>query len=242
MIIKSLVKNILPYYLVQEIILAKRKREIPTNLAETLFYNQKLVNSYSQTFEDLIIDGILKKQKGFYIDIGANDPDHLSNTKRFYDIGWEGINIDPNPVSIQKFDYERKNDINLNVGIGNQNREMKFYELTYSSLSSFDKEMALYNSRRFNVKIEKEYFVKVIKLIDIYNTYVKEKEVDFISIDTEGYEMEVLKSNNWQIFRPKLILIETGFAHKEIYEFLTKAKYAPVLYNGLNALFIDQHN
>ncbi len=235
-----MIKNILPFYFVEKIILQKNKREVSPNKPEPFFYNPKTVNSYSQTFEDLIIDGILKKQKGFYIDIGANDPEHLSNTKRFYDIGWEGINIEPNPLCIQKFNIEREKDINLNVGIGNQRGEMKFYELTYSSLSSFDKEMALYNSQRFNVKIEKEYFVKVIKLFDVFNTYVKDKEVDFVSIDTEGYEMEVLKSNDWQIFRPKLILIETGLAHTEIHDFLIKEKYAPVLHNGLNSLFVDQ--
>src|SRR3989344_293995 len=78
-----------------------------------LFIFKLLQNSYSQQGEDLIIDKLLVgKKKGFYVDVGAHDPVRFSNTKRFYDKGWSGINIDPNPWLIKKFQKQRDRDIN----------------------------------------------------------------------------------------------------------------------------------
>jgi FkbM family methyltransferase len=241
--IKKIIKNILPYFVVNQYIKycdSKAKKNTPEKtITQKPTYNSKLINSYSQIHEDLLIDAILNVEKGFYIDIGANDPQHFSNTKRFYDKGWNGINIDPNPKCYEKFIDTRTRDINLNLGISSIRGELQFYELTYPPLSSFSKEMAIINAENFGIKIEKEYKVKVICLKDIYQEYVDNKTVDFISIDTEGHEMQVLEGNNWEKYRPKLLIIETGRLHSEIYDYVISKNYSPIIHNNLNAIFIN---
>src|SRR5579864_1383027 len=75
--------------------------------------------SYSQYKEDLWIDRMLGyKKNGFYIDIGASDPNYLNNTKKFYEKGWKGLNVEPNPSTFRKLKEDRDRDINLNVGVG----------------------------------------------------------------------------------------------------------------------------
>jgi FkbM family methyltransferase len=241
--LKKIIKNILPYFVFNQYRkycdAKAKKNESEKKIPEKLAYNSKLINSYSQIHEDLIIDAILNSEKGFYIDIGANDPQHLSNTKRFYDKGWNGINIDPNPKCYEKFIDTRTRDINLNLGISNTKGELQFYELTYPPLSSFSKEMAIINAENFGIKIEKEYKVKVVSLKDIYEEFVKDKTVDFISIDTEGHEMEVLEGNDWNLYRPKLLIIETGRLHAEIYNYVVSKNYSPVIHNNLNGIYIN---
>ena len=77
--------------------------------------------SYSQFYEDLILFCIFYDVKnGFYIDVGANDPNHISVTKAFYLRGWNGINLEPLPDKYELLLKERKRDLNLQIGVGNE--------------------------------------------------------------------------------------------------------------------------
>ena len=83
---------------------------------KNLFLN---FNSYSQFYEDLILYSIFYDiNNGFYIDIGANDPNDISVTKAFYMIGWNGINIEPLPDKFKELAKIRKKDVNLNIAVG----------------------------------------------------------------------------------------------------------------------------
>ena len=98
------------------------------------FVDPHSINSYSQYQEDLIIDSYFKnKLKGSYVDIGAYDPNDLSNTKKFYLRGWSGINIDPNLSAIENFNQERDRDINLNIGISLIEGKEVFYEMNHKT-------------------------------------------------------------------------------------------------------------
>ncbi|MEK7502683.1 MAG: FkbM family methyltransferase [Patescibacteria group bacterium] len=165
--------------------------------------------SFSQKGEDLILEQIFKgKKKGFYIDVGANDPDIFSNTKKFYLRGWRGINIEPNPILLKKFVIKRKRDINLNVGIGKKKYSAVFYEFEMNALSTFSKK-DMENKIKLGCKLKKAYKVKIYRLEDIIKKFYK-KKIDFITVDTEGMDFEVLRSNDWERFRPKAICVETG--------------------------------
>src|SRR3989339_633328 len=90
--------------------------------------NVKPKYSYSQTGEDIIIDFFLKEKKsGFYIDVGAYHPVNLSNTYKFYKRGWNGVNIEPNHNKLSLFKNQRTRDINLNIGIGQNETKSKFF-------------------------------------------------------------------------------------------------------------------
>ena len=163
----------------------------------------------SQCGEDLIIESLIPfKKDGFYIDIGANHPIKYSNTFLFKNKGWKGINIEPNPDRMKLFKIFRRKDINLNIGIGREKSELDFYVFNEHTLSTFDANSAK-EFEKIGHKIIRTIKVPVLPLKEIMEKHVKEKEVDLMSIDTEGYDMEVLESNDWNKFRPRFIILET---------------------------------
>lgn len=205
--------------------------------------------SYSQKGEDLIINKYFKKKKrGFYIDIGAYDPKRLNNTNYFYQKGWHGVNIEPNPTRIKLFDKVRKRDINLKIGIGPKRKIMEFYMFEGEGISTFSEKEA--NSlSKVGYKIKQKIKVPIYRLEQIMKKYAK-ADIDFISIDTEGMEIEVLKSNNWKKFRPKLLCIETidfidllatgketANRKKGIDKYLKSIGYREYCHNELNTIY-----
>lgn len=102
-----------------------------------------IINSHSQAREDLIIDKLLKKTNGFYIDIGANHPTKINNTYRFYKKGWRGINIEPDVNNYKLFSSIRGEDVNLNCGLSDRNEILVFYIFERDVLSTFSKKMLM---------------------------------------------------------------------------------------------------
>ena len=207
--------------------------------------NRTLLNSYSQKKEDIFIDKLLgNKQKGFYVDVGAHDPYQFSNTYRFYKKGWRGINLEPDETGYKKFVELRKRDINLNIGVGNTNHALTFYKFCPSALSTFsEREAKTYIRKGFT--LEKKVEVKVEKLSSIFRKYLPVKTIDFMSIDTEGFETEVLDSNNWSIFKPRIICIESvtyGGKRKDdgYHKFLISVGYNKIYDNKLNSIYLLQ--
>lgn len=164
----------------------------------------------SQTGEDLIIESLLPQKKdGFYVDIGANHPIKFNNTFLFHNKGWSGINIEPNPSRAWLLSLLRRNDINLSIGIGSQKSNMDFYVFKVNTLSTFDKKSSD-EYQRMGHRLKKVINIPILPLKDVLNEYCEtSKEIDIMSIDTEGLDMEVLKSNDWKKFRPHFIILET---------------------------------
>lgn len=217
-------------------------------------YIKKYVwGSFSQKGEDLIIERIIgNKKKGFYIDIGAHNPNVFSNTKRFYVKGWSGINIEPNPILIKEFAAQRKRDINLNIGIRNTFGKATFYEFEVDGLSTFSKDEKEKNLK-LGYRLKQELEINVFRLSTVIEKYCKTK-IDFISIDTEGLDFEVLQSNDWEKFRPTVVCVETGNffsmivgkkknSKKEaIHSLMSKNMYKAYYDNGLNTIYVDDKN
>lgn len=204
--------------------------------------------SYSQKGEDLVIEKIIgKKKKGFYVDVGAHNPELFNNTKRFYDKGWRGINIEPNPLLIKALFVKRKRDINLNIGIKKQKGVGSFYEFEADSLSTFSKKEK--DSKiKLGYKLKQEHKIKVLPLMDVLKKHGK-LPIDFISVDTEGLDLEVLQSNDWKKYRPTLVCVETGVfkdmlagkkksGKKNLIDIeMSKQGYQVVFTNGLNTIY-----
>lgn len=207
-------------------------------------YYKPFKGSFGQYGEDIIIDKLLgNKPSGFYVDVGAFDPDKLSNTKRFYLKGWKGINIEPNPKKIKKFNILRPDDINLDIGISNRKGEMLCYKFRENNSYTFSKEVVA-QYLKWGLHLEKEFKIKVDTLKNIFDRYLEGRKIDFISIDTEGHEMAVLQGNNWQAYRPKLICIESFNVVNRDYDkkqekFLNDKSYKKVYNNGLNSFYIN---
>lgn len=186
--------------------------------------------SYSTINEDNILDWLTGyKEKGNYIDIGANNPEHTNNTKLFYKRGWRGVNIEPNVKGYEQFLEKRPEDINLNCAIGNG--EADYYENPDDSYrntcvkSWADKwestEWRLKDKRRITLKPLSEVFKES-------NLGV----VDFLKIDVETFEHEVLKSNDWNRYKPIVLCLE-GFG----YGYLRKYGYKWVFWDGNNSYY-----
>ncbi len=213
-----------------------------------IFCMRVIKGSFSQNGEDLVIDKLLNyKKTGFYVDIGAYDPYRFSNTYRFYKKGWRGINIEPNINNYKKFIIARSKDMNLNIGIGTKTGSLTFYIFFPDTLSTFSTKEAL-EYEKMGFKKIKELKVYVKRLDKVFLKYRHKDKVDFLSIDTEGFEMEVLKSNNWKKFRPKIICIESftfnnslvgSRERKDIGRFLSKMDYIKVYSNDTNIIYLD---
>jgi FkbM family methyltransferase len=203
--------------------------------------NRLYIKSYSQYGEDLLIDAILGcKPTGTYVDIGANDPTLFSNTKRFYDRGWTGINIEPNPLHFTGLLKKRNRDVNLNIGISDKESTLPFYVLKADMVSTLDKNTAIRNCQDYDTSIQNVIDVPVSRLDTTLDTFLGGRTIDFMSIDVEGAEMLVLHGNNWNRYRPQVILIEIQDNTGNIIDFLTTRNYLPIMSNGTNAVFIDR--
>lgn len=205
-----------------------------------LKYLSDTSSSHAQHLEDLALLALQnKKSEGFYIDIGANHPEKINNTKLFYDMGWNGINIEPNPNLIEAFKLSRTRDINLNLGISPLNGSLTFYVLDDDTFSSFNKDFIDDITKRTSRKLVAEYEVKTMPLKEIISTYAKDKSIDFISVDVEGYDLEVLKSNDWDLYRPKFIILELVHNESRLLDYVKSIDYKVVYKNECNSIFKD---
>jgi FkbM family methyltransferase len=150
-----------------------------------------------------------KKVSGFYIDVGAHHPFRFSNTFIFYKQGWRGINIDAMPGSMKIFQKKRPRDINLEIPIGNNNSMLTYYCFNEPALNGFSQKLSMERDGKEGFYIEKKILLQnrtLDSVLDMYLPY--ETKIDFMSIDVEGLDLDVLRSNDWLKYRPIIILIE----------------------------------
>ncbi len=205
--------------------------------------------SYSQNLEDVMLWRALKHIKnGFYIDVGANDPEIHSVTKAFYDNKWSGINIEPVNYWFEKLELNRKNDINLRLALSKKNAVMTFYEVENSGLSTLDKDTAIKHAKNLPFEV-KEYEVPVRKLESIINEYCKGKsDIHFLKIDVEGAEKSVLEGGDFNISKPWIVLVEATKPMTEEVSFndweyiLLDAGYEFVYFDGINRFYISNEH
>ncbi|MBE9015031.1 FkbM family methyltransferase [Chroococcidiopsidales cyanobacterium LEGE 13417] len=219
--VKRILKNILPIKILS--LLQKLKKQLNNNYVN---------KSYSQEGEDLILNKIFEcKQNGFYVDVGAHHPKRFSNTYLFYQKGWNGINIDAMPGSMNLFKKYRPRDINIEAAIAKEKTEMSFFMFDEPALNTFDRNLAAERIAH-GWKLLKEQSAIATPLKEILNSnLVSQQKIDFMSIDVEGLDLEVLYSNDWQAFKPEYILIEclnlsvTKLSTNETYQFLIQQGY-----------------
>jgi FkbM family methyltransferase len=190
--------------------------------------------SYAQNNEDLILTVLLGDvKKGFYVDVGANHPHHDSVTKLFYKQGWHGINIEPIASLHEELDKARSRDLNLNVGVALKKGELVLREYGDGAhgLSTFSKELIKSREVPFSYT---EHRVMVFPLAHIFEQYHVES-IDFLKVDVEGFEYEVLKSNDWKKWRPKVVVIENTPGKWP--KLMEKIGYKEVFFDGLNRYY-----
>jgi FkbM family methyltransferase len=204
-------------------ILDSLKRFIPHTVRCVLkaTLNRDVVRSYSQFGEDAYVASYFLgknwvngttnylKRGGFYVDVGAYSPTECSNTYMFYLRGWRGINVDASPGVMKVFDLVRRRDTNLNFAVGNVNDELIFYTWgTPSVFNTADPGLAEERARDLG-RQPKAVHVMCVTLEKLLDKHLpRNTSIDFLSVDVEGLDLEVLESNNWEKYRPELIIAE----------------------------------
>jgi FkbM family methyltransferase len=220
----------------------KRKIGIPNNYCK---------KSYSQSGEDLIVHYILNSiglLKPSYLDIGAHHPMYISNTALFYEMGCTGINIEPDPTLFKEFIKYRNRDINLNVGIGLSDGIIDFYMMSTSTLNTFSLSEAEELVKK-GYSIVSKVKVPVLPLKDILDKYFGGRFPDFMSLDVEGLDMEILQSIDYESPNvPIVICVETisfsesgaGIKNHEIIQFLQGKGYLAYGDTNINTIFVKE--
>lgn len=201
--------------------------------------------SYAQNFEDVILNRVFKDQPtGFYIDVGAADPINLSVTKWFYDNGWSGINVEPVREFYDMLARDRPRDVNLNCGAGATSGEMRFHEYPVKEWSTFDLN-ARPSEKAAGLGI-REVVVPIRTLNEIIEQNASGRSIDFLKIDVEGWEEQVLRGIDLRTHRPTVILLETIDRDTQeqvsaaVETILNDADYLSVYFDGINNFYLKR--
>lgn len=220
------------------------------------YLNRKIKSkkiSYSLTSIDLVVDYIFKKNNGIYIDVGCNHPVYNNNTYLLNQKGWVGINIDIVKKSIELFNLFRKKDLNINLAISSKKTILEyinFHEKSPINKIKTSENQNLHSSENVK-KIKSDTLDSIIE-----KSPFKNKKIDFVSIDVEGHEIEVIKGFNLKKYKPSIIVIEyldtslkkieiknfslQNIINSEIYKLMINNNYHMV--NWLHSDLIFAHN
>ena len=181
-----------------------------------LFYNiyirnfKFLFKSSQFGEEKKILELFDKDFKGVYVDLGCFHPTRSNNTLEMFKKGWYGLNIDLNPLTIDLFNYARPSDINICSAISNKKTKKKLFFLgDFDSKNTLDLNHKNWLSKHFKIS-KKDFKIKIIKTNTLNSLFKKYDfyKIDFMNIDIEGHELEVIKSVNFKKFDIKVICVE----------------------------------
>lgn len=204
--------------------------------------------SYAQNFEDVMLERVFKDlRSGFYVDIGAMHPEVHSVTKWFYDRGWRGVNVEPNPSCFRLLNEERTRDINIQAAISDSNGKASFHLFATASASLGAGLSSLYKPKNVPQDMQKvltEIEVPTLTLDELHRRYSLPGEYEFLKIDVEGAEAKVLGGASFKTYRPIVVLVEAiepgtqVLSHREWDPILVKRGYCFVYFDGLNRFYL----
>jgi FkbM family methyltransferase len=173
------------------------------------FLDPYAVKSYSQEGEDMVLRRLFERQAtGFYVDVGAHHPQRFSNTNWFYQRGWRGVNIDATPGVKALFDRARPRDVTVEAAISRDGRELKlrvYADQALNTLAQGDESPTAQAGRA----VLRETTLATRRLAEVLRQQVPARQaIDFMSVDVEGMDLEVLEGNDWTAYRPRYLLVE----------------------------------
>jgi len=211
---------------------------------------KKLLNSnasinYSQTGEDAVIRSLLDETlPGIYVDVGCHDPIRSSNTLSLYLHGWRGVNIDANPRLIDRFKKVRRRDVALCAAISDQEGEMIFHEFEDELVSTVSEETLPEWEGKWKKRGERVVKTRTLGSV-LSENLAPGEEIGLLSVDVEGHDLNVLRSVDLDVFRPKLIVVEMH--HVQLHHlqehpvtcYLEDQGFRQIGYDTLNGYFVD---
>lgn len=200
--------------------------------------------SYAQNHEDVVLARALRPDDrgGFWVDVGAGDPVSHSVTAAFAERGWRGVNVEPLPQEYERLCEARPLDINLGVALGATPGFGKLFEGPAEHRSSSTMLPALAEHYRSEGREFTPIEVRVSTLAAVTAEHVP-GPVDFLKVDVEGFEREVLAGADWSTFRPRVVVVEatepnTAVPSHEGWEpILLEVGYTCAMFDGLNRFY-----
>ena len=210
------------------------------------------VRCFGQEGEDMVLRRLFETppvpDPGFYVDVGAHHPLRFSNTYLFYQRGWRGINIDAMPGSMAAFDRLRPRDMNIEMGIAESAGSLDYYMFNEPALNGFSRELSNQRDGFRIYRLLETRRIPVLPLRDVLDRHLPEGQtIDFLSIDVEGLDEVVIRSNDWDRFRPRYLLVEAlggdslaGTLDSETAAYLATQGYQPRCRTASTLFFQDE--
>lgn len=200
--------------------------------------------SYAQNGEDVILARALSHvDQGFYVDVGAFDPEIDSVSKIFYDQGWSGVNIEPHPDLIEEFKLKRNRDLNIACALGEYSGRAKLtvypgtgWHTLYPSMVGINGDLVIEE-----IEVEVKTLTEVLQNVTF-------NEIHWLKIDAEGAEFSIVKGIDFLNVRPWIIVIEATLPNTAIKaenlwtSQLLSSKYVFCFFDGLNEFWVAQEH
>ena len=197
--------------------------------------------SYAQNFEDVMLRRALNNVvRGFYIDVGAQDPIVDSVSMGFYEEGWRGVHVEPVASYAARLRAQRPDELVVQAALGAQRGTLRFFDVVETGLSTADPNAAA--RYRDSGRTVREIEVPCLTLAELMAPYA-DIDVHWLKIDVEGYETAVLQGWNSAV-RPWIVVVESTApltqtaSHREWEELVLAHGYAFAYFDGLNRFYI----
>lgn len=197
--------------------------------------------SYAQNFEDVALRRALPDiEQGFWIDIGAYDATMHSVTKHFYDAGWSGVNVEPNPARSEQLSLERPRDAIVRSAIGKTHGMIKLHIIGDTGLTTTVPSFAEMHAKA-GYNTTREVDVPLIPLESLFNLHGQSRTIDFFKVDAEGAESDIITPYDFKSCRPRIILVEASpdFSYDG---HLKNKGYIPTWFDALNYWYVREED
>ena len=206
------------------------------------------VVSCAQHGEDLRLARAFPGREGMYVDVGAASPWRFSVTKLFYDRGWSGINVEPSLYWWEELQAARPRDVNLAVAISDVSGEITLYDgrgddALFATVESVVAEELASGPRRVEPRT-----VPCITLAELFCEHLPGRNVDFLKVDVEGHESQVLAGNDWSLHRPRVLVVEAVLPSTEVPSYqrwehiLLDARYHLAAVDPINRFYVREED
>jgi FkbM family methyltransferase len=165
--------------------------------------------TYACVGEDRVIDGLLRLpagHRGFYVDVGANDPVDKSNTFALYRRGWRGVTVEANSELVERHRKVRPGDRAVCAVVSDETHDLTFTEFQNAGLSTVEETHPSEWARKEAVRRHRR--VRPRTLTDILESEAAPERFELLSVDVEGHDLHVLRSLDLSRYRPQLVVAE----------------------------------
>jgi FkbM family methyltransferase len=201
-----------------------------------------MFTSYAQNFEDVMLWRALKHvERGFYVDVGAQDPIVDSVSMGFYEQGWRGVHVEPVAAYAERLREHRPDERVVQAALGAQRGRLALYELPGTGLSTARRDIAEGHGAAGFAASEVE--VECLTLADVLAPHAAQ-DVHWLKIDVEGFEREVLEGWGSRV-KPWIVVVESTLpttqseSHQSWEPLVLEQGYAFAYFDGLNRYYVS---